>query len=198
RDICDVSIQKSHRCSRRVLRVHLILVDRRGRLLVSNTPRSHGYSLFHPERSVDPSAERRRLIGSIAVSQRLVPSRNYGGADHLKRLYLSRDGGRLLRASVGRKLTSLFCKYRRPHSHHSGTTGLAPLHGAHLSGGDCPAASWLEQLDVQWGACLDPGPAGGRSRQDRKSTRLNSSHQIISYAVFCLKKKTRDIRVRCK
>src|SRR5258708_25082435 len=29
-----------------------------------------------------------------------------------------------------------------------------------------------------------------RSRQDRKSTRLNSSHQIISYAVFCLKKKT--------
>src|SRR5258708_21315738 len=28
-----------------------------------------------------------------------------------------------------------------------------------------------------------------RSDQDRKSTRLNSSHQIISYAVFCLKKK---------
>src|SRR5258708_22699832 len=27
------------------------------------------------------------------------------------------------------------------------------------------------------------------SREDRKSTRLNSSHQIISYAVFCLKKK---------
>src|SRR5258708_18585005 len=28
-----------------------------------------------------------------------------------------------------------------------------------------------------------------RRSQDRKSTRLNSSHQIISYAVFCLKKK---------
>src|SRR5258708_27182167 len=28
--------------------------------------------------------------------------------------------------------------------------------------------------------------------RDRKSTRLNSSHQIISYAVFCLKKKHRD------
>src|SRR5258708_12140297 len=27
------------------------------------------------------------------------------------------------------------------------------------------------------------------TRSDRKSTRLNSSHQIISYAVFCLKKK---------
>src|SRR5207244_6998967 len=29
----------------------------------------------------------------------------------------------------------------------------------------------------------------GLSPGDRKSTRLNSSHQIISYAVFCLKKK---------
>src|SRR5258708_10473386 len=29
---------------------------------------------------------------------------------------------------------------------------------------------------------------------DRKSTRLNSSHQIISYAVFCLKKKKLHIR----
>src|SRR5258708_32093536 len=30
--------------------------------------------------------------------------------------------------------------------------------------------------------------------QDRKSTRLNSSHQIISYAVFCLKKKNKNWR----
>src|SRR5258708_31973268 len=45
--------------------------------------------------------------------------------------------------------------------------------------------------------CLDgflcfPGFAttkGQETRGDRKSTRLNSSHQIISYAVFCLKKK---------
>src|SRR2546430_7201968 len=33
--------------------------------------------------------------------------------------------------------------------------------------------------------CDEMGPA-----QDRKSTRLNSSHSQISYAVFCLKKKT--------
>src|SRR5256885_8590020 len=31
--------------------------------------------------------------------------------------------------------------------------------------------------------------AGGRPPRDRKSTRLNSSHLVISYAVFCLKKK---------
>src|SRR5438876_4326157 len=32
-------------------------------------------------------------------------------------------------------------------------------------------------------------PAGVRGDRDRKSTRLNSSHPSISYAVFCLKKK---------
>src|SRR3712207_7521432 len=32
-------------------------------------------------------------------------------------------------------------------------------------------------------------PSGPRSPLDRKSTRLNSSHANISYAVFCLKKK---------
>src|SRR5258708_17777828 len=36
---------------------------------------------------------------------------------------------------------------------------------------------------------LHPGEQITMTRLDRKSTRLNSSHQIISYAVFCLKKK---------
>src|SRR5205807_10135178 len=36
----------------------------------------------------------------------------------------------------------------------------------------------------------EPLPGAARiSRRDRKSTRLNSSHLVISYAVFCLKKK---------
>src|SRR5256885_9855265 len=37
----------------------------------------------------------------------------------------------------------------------------------------------------------NPAEVDGRFRQgeDRKSTRLNSSHLVISYAVFCLKKK---------
>src|SRR5438552_6325478 len=34
-----------------------------------------------------------------------------------------------------------------------------------------------------------PTPTPAEDTRDRKSTRLNSSHQIISYAVFCLKKK---------
>src|SRR5579883_1458470 len=37
-----------------------------------------------------------------------------------------------------------------------------------------------------------PGPA--QHRRDRKSTRLNSSHVKISYAVFCLKKKKEGLR----
>src|SRR5256885_7483057 len=32
-----------------------------------------------------------------------------------------------------------------------------------------------------------------RGNEDRKSTRLNSSHLVISYAVFCLKKKTQTV-----
>src|SRR2546430_9977384 len=35
----------------------------------------------------------------------------------------------------------------------------------------------------------EPVDGRGHARQDRKSTRLNSSHSQISYAVFCLKKK---------
>src|SRR5438034_6373686 len=31
-------------------------------------------------------------------------------------------------------------------------------------------------------------------KQDRKSTRLNSSHTVISYAVFCLKKKKKEVK----
>src|SRR5256885_4718439 len=45
-------------------------------------------------------------------------------------------------------------------------------------------------------ACLSraPMPSGAPDRlTDRKSTRLNSSHLVISYAVFCLKKKTTPV-----
>src|SRR5947208_7678492 len=52
--------------------------------------------------------------------------------------------------------------------------------GAALFAGRIAAAGSL--LEVSRAARSAPRP-------DRKSTRLNSSHQIISYAVFCLKKK---------
>src|SRR2546422_6527502 len=47
--------------------------------------------------------------------------------------------------------------------------------------------------DVRGHADGDAGRAvHDQVRQDRKSTRLNSSHGYISYAVFCLKKKKRQ------
>src|SRR2546426_4187197 len=53
-------------------------------------------------------------------------------------------------------------------------------------------------LDARDGHELQPQLRAGRSvqpqlrRRDRKSTRLNSSHLVISYAVFCLKKKKKE------
>src|SRR5258708_22044745 len=56
-----------------------------------------------------------------------------------------------------------------------------------------PAPAQRAQLSGRvWPDFQEPGSFGADCLvgvQDRKSTRLNSSHQIISYAVFCLKKK---------
>src|SRR5256885_12130604 len=50
-------------------------------------------------------------------------------------------------------------------------------------------------LRLRGGACGSKDQLARRPRQqaDRKSTRLNSSHLVISYAVFCLKKKKKSL-----
>src|SRR3712207_7620590 len=60
-----------------------------------------------------------------------------------------------------------------------------------LAGGDGPAVpdEVPGGLRGRLAAAADRRRRGGHPRQDRKSTRLNSSHANISYAVFCLKKK---------
>src|SRR2546428_3257645 len=45
--------------------------------------------------------------------------------------------------------------------------------------------------------CQRPGSVEQPNLLDRKSTRLNSSHDQISYAVFCLKKKNLDQSLDC-
>src|SRR5690625_5483559 len=59
----------------------------------------------------------------------------------------------------------------------------------------------LKDLALHYGCVIDPtrpyhpkdkALVEGAVQLDRKSTRLNSSHVAISYAVFCLKKKTLD------
>src|SRR5207249_11525161 len=47
----------------------------------------------------------------------------------------------------------------------------------------------ISPLQRSVGAAISRCHSGSRREQDRKSTRLNSSHVSISYAVFCLKKK---------
>src|SRR5258708_29961318 len=62
------------------------------------------------------------------------------------------------------------------------TTLFRSLYGAFAAGRPSP----LPELELQY---VDYAVRG-----DRKSTRLNSSHQIISYAVFCLKKKKKNMQ----
>src|SRR5688572_32467281 len=69
------------------------------------------------------------------------------------------------------------------------TAGIVSAKGRSIgiftrSGAEAP----LEHF-IQTDAAINPGNSGGPLVEDRKSTRLNSSHSQISYAVFCLKKK---------
>src|SRR2546426_7784678 len=55
--------------------------------------------------------------------------------------------------------------------------------------GECgPSSRWRDSLRL----LLTSGPLRSFLSLDRKSTRLNSSHLVISYAVFCLKKKKKS------
>src|SRR5258708_31527172 len=74
------------------------------------------------------------------------------------------------------------------HNQRAKTAGLL-LDTMDLNNVSANAEAW-EKVVIKLRAGLMP-PSGVRRPQpavDRKSTRLNSSHQIISYAVFCLKK----------
>src|SRR5437763_3757725 len=86
--------------------------------------------------------------------------------------------------------TTLFRSTRNPNQAfiHKQAVGLPPCRrGGDIGIGAVGAVNrpenWIEAV-----AGLKPRPDVLR---DRKSTRLNSSHRCISYAVFCLKKKKR-------
>src|SRR2546427_3704298 len=53
----------------------------------------------------------------------------------------------------------------------------------------CALPIWPDTGHGSSRRCGRPSRGGRSSGRDRKSTRLNSSHSQISYAVFCLKKK---------
>src|SRR5258708_24584258 len=77
--------------------------------------------------------------------------------------------------------TTLFRSARRTFRERtSGDHAHGPV--AHLDAPRVARGLWAREIAPR-------GQAHVLQTQDRKSTRLNSSHQIISYAVFCLKKK---------
>src|SRR5690625_6228838 len=54
-----------------------------------------------------------------------------------------------------------------------------------------------ERIDADGNVLIEPAVADiDKVVEDRKSTRLNSSHVAISYAVFCLKKKNNNESIR--
>src|SRR5256885_12078000 len=71
---------------------------------------------------------------------------------------------------------------------------LGPRRQGHVdSAADAPRAAALMSPRARISEVIRAAAAGGEpallAYLDRKSTRLNSSHLVISYAVFCLKKK---------
>src|SRR5205807_6778830 len=107
-------------------------------------------------------------------------------------------------AEIDSHQTDFFCLVRRRPS----CSTLFPyttLFRSYCAVGSAHAEAASESMQQAASAAILPfgfsvdtfiSPAGlaglrpaGRKTQDRKSTRLNSSHLVISYAVFCLKKK---------
>src|SRR5256885_8718680 len=114
----------------------------------------------------------------------------------------------LLRKSTGR-MPGTSCRlrldrHRRRRARHDHRTGVArKIRGVLVGrvccvqhGGICLVSPLRHRrLASVWGNAVGDADGGdlrrrsGRDHADRKSTRLNSSHLVISYAVFCLKKK---------
>src|SRR5690348_17976293 len=92
-------------------------------------------------------------------------------------------------AQLGSVLIHHVCHLLRTHGERAQGAGVRPDE----------AADWVRAADAEINDDLVPAgldlpgnpvlPRDLRAEEDRKSTRLNSSHPSISYAVFCLKKK---------
>src|SRR5437867_7567869 len=82
--------------------------------------------------------------------------------------------------------TTLFRSQRRNHCVRRGGRSSGGVGQAFPKGGMAGPRVHRFRIQDDSAAPIDCGEV------DRKSTRLNSSHRTISYAVFCLKKKTKE------
>src|SRR3989454_3118380 len=80
---------------------------------------------------------------------------------------------------------------------HGRRLGSHPLEGGPAAAARVDRFGDPEQSRVRGSARRSRGARQQRRDQgDRKSTRLNSSHLVISYAVFCLKKKKKTVTTK--
>src|SRR5206468_6400080 len=96
---------------------------------------------------------------------------------------------------------SIFLHARAPHAHpHSfPTRRSSDLLGAAARAQELQEQLFkVELLTARWAVLEVLAKLPLELRRDRKSTRLNSSHDQISYAVFCLKKKNTFIIVTAR
>src|SRR5437762_7320894 len=92
------------------------------------------------------------------------------------------------------RLICLFFFFNDPATTEISTLSLHDALPISTASGRCPAPagrSWVSPCPAASRTPASPG-----RRRDRKSTRLNSSHRCISYAVFCLKKKKKKHKAR--
>src|SRR5690625_373674 len=118
---------------------------------------------------------------------RLIPS--VMGGVVIGTIFFATVGGEVVRGTIGIILLALVALtvWRRRRA--EGAKAAVATSGE--SGSEGPDA----QAQPGRGATVGPAETSGRRiwvSRDRKSTRLNSSHVAISYAVFCLKKKKKD------
>src|SRR5688500_19331273 len=78
--------------------------------------------------------------------------------------------------------------FRRPGRLQKGDRRVRPRHPHHASG--------IPSVPFRGGGQRRQTRVHGEARRDRKSTRLNSSHLVISYAVLCLKKKKKLLQMQ--
>src|SRR3712207_8008311 len=89
--------------------------------------------------------------------------------------------------------TTLFRSCRGGEHPHQRLVALAELLvRAEAEGAEGAVEAAVGQVHGRGDVAADPRDAG----RDRKSTRLNSSHANISYAVFCLKKKNTQLNAK--
>src|SRR5260221_6926926 len=182
-DICDERGARTHACS-----VHT-LQKRTRRLLGSKDVSSRWKRLRNESEAVLGSFFLKKfdllfpisgvvMLGALvdvflAVLKHSIHESRKLGAHGRNRLRRSQSGAQATKLCA--EVTFAFAERSRRHAKRG---GQARDHSSRLFLQDLPST------DIIAGRKPDPG-----NEIDRKSTRLNSSHTVISYAVFCLKKK---------